>query len=85
VLEPFISIEPVSPGELGSESAFDSAHPANMRVRGENAISHKVSWGFNEFEESKFMLNLLESVGRRLHRGQRLVYGELRFECDEGL
>ena len=56
-----------------------------MRVRGENAISHKVSWGFSEFEESKFMLNLLESVGRGLHRGQRLANGALRFECDEGL
>jgi len=72
VLEPFISIEPVSPGELGSESAFDSAHPANRRVRVENAISHNVSW--------KFILNLLESIERRVHRGQRLVNGALRFE-----
>ena len=70
----------MSPGELGSESAFDSAHPANRRVRIENAISHKVSWGFSEFEESKFILNLLESIERRVHRGQRLVNGALRFE-----
>ncbi|HBD85582.1 MAG TPA: hypothetical protein DC056_16390, partial [Dehalococcoidia bacterium] len=80
VLEPFISIEPVSPGELGSESAFDSAHPANRRVRVEKAISHNVSWKFSEFEESKFILNLLESIERRVHRGQRLFNGALRFE-----